>query len=343
MCMQVGRMEIVIMPLGVSIIICGYNSSKRISPTLEALQKQQFANKIVSWEVILVNNASTDDTENVAREVWNNDPVTNFKIVKEEKPGLMYARKKGLAHAMYDIVSFIDDDNWVEPLWVQKVVEIFSLNEKIGACGGKSETVFEKNKPEWFDEYQNAFAVGTQGEQSDIIDDKKGFLWGAGLSFKKSIWEELQKRKYINLTLDREGKTLSSGGDTELCYAIRLMGYHLYYREDLVLKHFMPANRMNLKYLSMMFEGFGKAFARLNSYRVLLDNKRFKLYPWWYEWISAKRRIIFFSVFQIFVFNKNKKIKIMTDKAYLKGYAEAVWLDKNTIQGNIQALKNVFR
>src|SRR5215204_3095757 len=103
------------MQLGVSIIICGYNSSKRISPTLKALQKQQFADKLVSWEVIFVDNASTDDTEHVATEVWNSDPVTSFKIVKEEKPGLMHARKKGLAHAINDIVSFIDDDNWVEP------------------------------------------------------------------------------------------------------------------------------------------------------------------------------------------------------------------------------------
>jgi len=340
--MQAGEMEFATMPQGVSIIICGYNSSKRISPTLEALQNQQFANRIILWEVILVDNASTDETEQVAREVWNKNPVTNLKIVKEKKPGLMNARAKGLAYAVYDVVSFIDDDNWVEPLWVQKMVEIFSLNEKIGACGGKSEAVFEKNKPDWFDKYQNAFAVGTQGEQSGIIDDKKGFLWGAGLSFRNSIWQDLQRRGFKNLTLGREGENINAGEDTELCYVIRLLGYHLYYREDLVLKHFMPDNRMNIDYLAKMCEGFGKSSARLNSYRVLLDKDNFTIRPWWYEWLATKRKIIFLNLQVIFTSNIQKKIGIIVNTAYNKGYAKQVRVDKKAIHLNIDFLKKIF-
>jgi glycosyltransferase involved in cell wall biosynthesis len=226
---------------GVSIIICAYNAMKRIVPTLQHLQKQQF-NKPINWEVIVVDNASTDITSEVASDIWNQNPITNLSVVREEKPGLMHARRRGLESANYEIVSFIDDDNWVENDWVQKVADIFAMNDKIGACGGKSEAVFESNSPEWFPLFENSFAVGKQADESGIINEKKGFLWGAGLSFKKSIWDDLQKRNYINLTLDREGKTLSSGGDTELCYAIRLMGYQLYYKDDLSLKHYMPTD-----------------------------------------------------------------------------------------------------
>ena len=327
---------------GVSVIVCCYNAAKRINPTLKHLQQQLFSDP-VNWEVIIIDNASTDQTADIAKQIWADKPVTSLIVKREEKPGLMHARKQGLSQAGYDIVSFIDDDNWVEAYWVQKVFQAFSMNKKIGACGGRSEAIFEDHKPEWFDDYQSSFAVGVQGDQSEIVDDKKGFLWGAGLSFRKSLWHELENRGFKNLTLGRVGKNITAGEDTELCYAIRLLGYHLYYNKDLELKHFMPANRMNIKYLSKMFEGFGKAFARLNSYRVLLDKNRFRLYPWWREWIAAKRRIIFFSILQIFVLNRNKKIKIITDKAYLKGYAEVVWIDKNTTQKNIQTLKNIFK
>lgn len=327
---------------GVSVIICCYNAASRIDKTLEHLQKQRVGDEI-SWEVIVVDNASTDNTSSIAQRKWNEHPVTVLKMVAESKPGLMHARKQGLSQARYNIVSFIDDDNWVEPFWVQKVFEVFSMNEKIGACGGRSEAIFEEQKPEWFDDYQNSFAVGEQGDQSGIIDDKRGFLWGAGLSVRKSLWHELENRGFKNLTLGREGKNITAGEDTELCYAIRLLGYHLYYNKDLGLKHFMPANRMNIKYLGKMYEGFGKAYARLNSYKVLLDKNRFELYPWWREWVASKRKSIFFSISQIFVLNGKKKIKIMTDNAYLKGYAEVVWIDKNRIQENIQTLKNIFK
>ena len=330
------------MPEGVSVIICGYNSSARITPTLEALQKQHFTATPVSWEVILVDNASTDNTAQLTTEVWNRNPVTDLKILREEKPGLMEARKKGLAGAVYDIVSFIDDDNWVEPGWIQKVAEIFSMNENIGACGGKSEAVFEKTKPEWFDEYQNSFAVGIQAEQSGIIDDKKGFLWGAGLSFRKILWQDLQQRGFKNLTLGREGKKITAGEDTELCYAIRLLGYHLYYRHDLTLKHFMPGNRMNIIYLVKIFEGFGKAYARLNCYRAILYRHTFTLRPWWYEWMVAKKNIIRSFLQEIIATKGEKKLKAITQKAYNKGYAAQVWMDKDFVKENSAELIKCF-
>ncbi len=55
--------------IGVSVIICCYNSSSRIIPTLQNLVKQRVPNHI-PWEVIVVNNASTDNTGEVAKETW---------------------------------------------------------------------------------------------------------------------------------------------------------------------------------------------------------------------------------------------------------------------------------
>jgi len=326
---------------GVSIVICCFNSSKRIVETLRYLQKQNLNNSI-SWEVIVVDNASIDNTSSTALKIWKENPVTKFRIVSEENPGLMNARYKGYIEAKYEIVSFIDDDNWVESRWIEKVYSIFLQDKNIGACGGKVEAAFENEMPDWFEEFANSFAVGKQSDQTGYIENKKGFLWGAGLTIRKSLWQELESRNFKNLTLDREGYSLSAGGDTELCYAFRLLGYRIYYRDDLLMKHYIPSNRLNINYLSKIHEGFGRAYGRLNCYRVLLDKTKFKLYPWWYEWVSAKRKIISFSLLQIFVFNKKKKIKIASLKSYLKGYAEMVWLDKNSIRENINTLRKMF-
>jgi glycosyltransferase involved in cell wall biosynthesis len=326
---------------GVSIIICAYNAAKRIIPTLQHLQKQQF-NKTINWEIIVVDNASSDFTSEVASETWNQNPITDFSVVREEKPGLMHARRRGLESANYEIVSFIDDDNWVETGWVQKVADVFAMNDKIGACGGQSEAVFENTSPEWFPLFENSFAVGRQANESGIVNEKKGFLWGAGLSLKKSVWDDLQKRNYINLTLDREGKTLSSGGDTELCYAIRLMGYQLYYKDDLSLKHYMPDGRMNFSYLEKMSEGFGKANVHLNCYRVLLYPSSFILHPWWYEWLATEKKIINESFRSIFSADKNIILQAKARKAYWKGYASQTWNEKSQVMKYVASLKEIF-
>jgi glycosyltransferase involved in cell wall biosynthesis len=327
---------------GISIIICAYNAAARIEKTLEALQQQQLG-QAINWEVIVVDNASTDSTAETATKVWSRKPITGFKILKEEKPGLMNARHCGLKAAAFEIVSFIDDDNWVEERWIEKVYNIFSADEKTGACGGRSEAVFEKEEPEWFSLFENSFAVGSQAASAGYVDDTKGFLWGAGLSFRKSLWFALQQRGFSNLTIGRQGKSITAGEDTELCYAFRLLGYKLYYSPDLSLKHFMPASRMQFSYLEKMSEGFGKAFARLNCYRQLLYPRTFELKPWWHEWLASQKKIAILRVTKALTRNKKVKWKRKAERAYWKGYADQLWLDKQHLHENVLTLKKIFR
>src|SRR5690348_5199720 len=120
-------------PNGVSVIICCYNSAKRIVPTIEHLQKMSVAG--ISWELIIVDNNSNDDTAAVAAEAWKKNAIAPIRIVEEKEPGLMSARIKGVEVSSYDILSFIDDDNWVDTKWVENVYRIFSSDPDIAACG----------------------------------------------------------------------------------------------------------------------------------------------------------------------------------------------------------------
>jgi len=330
------------MSQGVSIIICCFNSAERLLPTLTHIAMQKVSNPIL-WEVILINNASTDTTVKTANEIWSQlNSDISFRIINEEKPGLIFARQRGLAEARYEFVSFIDDDNWVEENWIEKVYEVFILDDKIGICGGSSKAFFENSMPDWFNEYEKNFAVGKQAYESGYIENTTGFLWGAGLSFRKSLWIELQKKGFRNLTIGREGKEITAGEDTELCYAFRLLGYRLYYREDLTLRHFMPAVRMNFSYVKKMFFGFGKSNMYLNCYRVLLNPGNFKIRPWWYELSAAIKSIILLSIEILFISDQMKKRKNKTDRAYWKGYALQTWKGKSAIKKNISTLNACF-
>lgn len=326
---------------GISVIICCYNAANRIAPTLLALQEQVLFSLSCRWEVIIVDNASTDNTADVARRIWEQQPVTECRIVSEPRPGLMHARHRGLSEAKYDIVSFIDDDNWVASDWLTRIAGIFSANSKVGACGGRSEAVFETPPPEWFPLYENNFAVGRQMDKSGIIDQQKGFLWGAGLSFRKSLWETLLQQGFTNLTVGRQGKIISAGEDSELCYAFRLLGYSLYYDDELVLKHYMPAGRMNLAYLGKMARGFGSANLFLNCYRVLLM-PRFILHPWWYEWAVAVKNMLVSTGKLFFVQAKEKKWALLFKRSYNRGYAYQLWHTKKNINTIVSGLRKQF-
>ncbi|NJN12887.1 MAG: glycosyltransferase family 2 protein [Richelia sp. RM1_1_1] len=127
---------------GVSVIICCYNSAFRIEKTLKNLAFQNI-NGNFKCEIIVVNNASIDDTEKVVNQVWEEcgNPYP-LKIYFEVSPGLAFARKCGVKNARYSYSVFCDDDNWLAPDYLSKVFQIFKKsNKKIGVIGGASTPV----------------------------------------------------------------------------------------------------------------------------------------------------------------------------------------------------------
>lgn len=297
---------------GVSIIICCHNSERRIANVLSHLQLQGFDRKI-DWEIILVDNASTDNTAITAMQVWDKKPLTFLKVVDERKPGLIYARLTGVQEARYDIVSFIDDDNWVEPRWIEKVFAIFENDKMIGACGGKPFAGFEKDAPAWFTKFQGNFAIGDQQEESGYIHENRSFLWGAGLSVRKNLFLEIQKKGYRWTMIGRKGNLLLAGDDSEICKAVLLMGYKLYYEKGLTLVHYMPEERLTDKKLTGMNYGFGLGLPYLFLFDIKIQRKKFYLVRLGKLMIWAVKSIILHS------FSNRKSLDNKVQRSYFMG------------------------
>lgn len=261
------------MVTGVSIVICCYNSAQRLPQTLAHLASQKGADEF-PWEVIIVDNASTDDTAQIAKACWRQEASVPLHVVHEPQQGLSYARHRGFTEATYEIVSFVDDDNWVCPEWVQTVAEIMSQHPEAGACGGANEVVSEGEIPWWFEHYQCDYAVGVQAQERGDITWSRGFLWGAGLSIRKQALQKLLDQGFQALLTDRQGTTLLSCGDYELCLALRAAGWRLWYEPRLQLRHCLPAHRLQWSYLRRLKWGFGASSVGLDPYSVIpRDNK----------------------------------------------------------------------
>lgn len=254
---------------GVSIAICCHNSAARLPATLVHLASQA-RNATLPWEVIVVDNASTDDTAIVAVDHWPKEIAVPLVVVHEPRLGKMYAFQTAFRQAVYEFVGFLDDDNWVCGDWVSEVARILSARPDVGACGGQTQAVCESAAPTWFETVAPAYAVGSQGEGAGDVTETPGHLWGAGLSVRRSAWDDLSSRGFVPTLTCRRGKSLSAGGDSEVCYALRIAGWKLWYSPSLMLQHFVPKNRLTWPYARRLHRGFGASRAGLLPYRALL-------------------------------------------------------------------------
>lgn len=258
---------------GISIIICTYNGKPRLSKTLEHLVQQQFQCAV---EIVLVDNASTDGTKTFADQWWdeNGNKKIRYHSYEQPIPGKSYAQELGYEKASFEYLLICDDDNWLNPNYVQTAFEIMESNDDIGALGGWCEAVFEADKPEWFDQYAKYYAVSKQGTASGDITHKKGCLYGAGMVLRKSHWVYLNELGFKPLLTCRKGDSLSSGGDTEYCYVLRLLGYKMWYDERLYFKHFMPEGRLSLDYVKRIRKAMTESNFVVSVYIDKLNNRK---------------------------------------------------------------------
>ncbi|WP_066834351.1 glycosyltransferase family 2 protein [Rufibacter ruber] len=239
---------------GISVVICCYNSATKISHTLAHLAAQK-ANTL-SWEIVVVNNASKDNTRDVAVKAWHdlNSDVT-FTIVDQDIPGLSAARDKGIATASYEYILFCDDDNWLQEDFLQRAFNCMEQNPAIGILGGQSEAAADILIPEWFSNKSLVFAVGKQAAKSGLLRGVNQNLYGACMVVRRSGLQVLDNCGFSFLNSGRFGDKLTGGEDIELGKAFRLANYQLYYDESLKFKHYMPADRINWPYFLRLGKG----------------------------------------------------------------------------------------
>jgi glycosyltransferase involved in cell wall biosynthesis len=277
---------------GISVIICCFNSKARIAPTLTNLGKQVISNKM-QWEIILVDNASTDNTGTIAAFVWESfNTAIPFRVIQASKPGLTYAREKGIAEAKYKYVLFCDDDNWLSENYLETAFATMEKNPQVAACGGLGIPLFEIPEPIWFHRFAEAFAVGPQ--DISIENNRLLCLYGAGLVLRLSAYYHLKEKGFTPLMTDRKGNQLSSSGDTELTNALVLIGYQLQYVPKMVFHHFLPHSRLRFEYLLRLYKSFGKDGPLRNLYYAHLTGRSLhqQTKNWWVHLGLAVVRMI---------------------------------------------------
>lgn len=245
---------------GISVIICCYNSEKRITQTLAYLERQEAA---FPWELVVVDNNCIDNTvaevESIVSRSEQLKGVT--KIVSECKAGLNYARLKGMEESNYEFVLFCDDDNWLNKHYLQRSFDFLVNNPDYGIVGGNGIEKCETEPPYWFENHKSIYAIGCRK------DGQVHNVYGAGMLLRKNLIDG------ANFAMsDRKGDSLASGGDSEICQIVRDKGYKIRQLCSNTFFHYLPKERLTYNYIMRMAKASGQTKAEL----YLLKNNKWK-------------------------------------------------------------------
>lgn len=267
------KVDMTLLKKGVSVLICSHNGERNLESTLRHLAAQRTEDDLL-WEILLINNASTDNTANTAREIWSGfNCAVSLRVMDEMNPGKDKAVELGLRHVNYRYVIICDDDNWLADDYVQRAMEIMEGDGAIGLLGGRGIAVAECPLPPWFSEFATYYAVGKQYAFSGEIKHywpEYRFLWGAGAVINMQAYEQLQRSGFSRiLTLEKAGKVARSE-NLELCFAIWLAGYKIMYDKRLSYQHFIAADRLRWPYLMNLIRLSVTAMHYLRPYNILI-------------------------------------------------------------------------
>ncbi|RFC50932.1 MAG: Glycosyltransferase involved in cell wall bisynthesis [Verrucomicrobia bacterium] len=228
-------------PLQLTVAIPTYNRADFLRQTLAGLARQDFPRG--SFEVLVIDNNSTDHTRAVVAEFAGSTPAPRYLL--ETKQGLDHARNRAISEARGDILVFADDDILMSPDWLtQLVAPLFTDSaHRVGAVGGEVIPVFPDGLPPWVAEWHAPLAF--RADAGPLI--AKDSPMGANLALPKWVFEKLG---LFHTALDRAAGNYFSGGDSEMIRRVRAAGLEVWFAPAAAVQHQMPASRTTFRYAS---------------------------------------------------------------------------------------------
>lgn len=226
-----------------TVILCTYNRSKSLINTLESL-KQQILPPDFQWEILVIDNNSTDNTPQVVRE-FNTSSGLRVRYAKEKKQGLSHARNKGILEARGHYVAFIDDDAIADENWVAKIYETFQLYS-CDCIGGKIYLKYEGNLPRWLTKDLWGFlACLDYGDEVQRLESEEKYPVGCNMAFSKNVFETVG---FFNTDLGRTGTKPIGGEEVEFFTRLLRVGATAIYQPGAPVYHVIQPERLKKSY-----------------------------------------------------------------------------------------------
>lgn len=301
------------MPKQLTVVIPTYNGEKRLSSVLDQLKLQTFT-KNISWEIIVIDNNSTDNTGQLIKQYQQNWQYDyKLKYFREEKQGAAFARQKGVKESNSPLIGFLDDDNIPAVNWVEAAYDFAQQHPQAGAFGSLITGEFEIEPPPNFDRIKAFLALTDRGNRPRLYNPRLKYLPpSAGLVIRKKAWLEAVPEKCI--LSGRIPGSMLTGEDLEVLAHIQTKGWEIWYNPEMKIIHKIPAFRLSREYLIPFMGGIG-----LSRYVTRMVGVKFYLKPFWllaYFFNDLKK--ILFQFLKYGLFLKNDLVAACEMELYIK-------------------------
>ena len=206
-------------------------------------------------ELIVVDNHSKDFTRQVVMSFQ--DACTDLKYVFESRPGLSFARNKGIEEAEGDIVAFVDDDIYFHKNWLEEIIRIFRNRPEIDCVGGNSIPVMEIARPAWLRDNLLKLYGSTQSGESEKKMVFPEHPFGVNMAFRKEVFQHVGM---FNTDLGRIKNSLLSNEEKEFFYRIHQSSLNTYYTPHAIVYHRISKDRLDQKWIlrRIFWQGISK-------------------------------------------------------------------------------------
>jgi glycosyltransferase involved in cell wall biosynthesis len=290
-----------------SVVIPTRDRAQHLSGALESLTRQTYPRD--KFEVIVVDNGSTDGTREVCTSFMNRIP--QFRYLYEETAGLHAGRHRGMKTAKSDILVYADDDIEAFPMWLEGIAEAF-CDEQVVLVGGKNLPKFEQEPPVWIlrmwkKDHQGGrmlpyLSILDLGDEVKVISPY--CVFGCNFSIRKSIL--LEAGGFHPDAMPPDLIRYRGDGETHVARYIIEHDYKAVYHPNASIYHIISSDRMTEKYFvrRAFSQGISDSYTeiRTKKARSFLTNYRFHL----------KRRLL-----MTLACIRRDKIKV----GYFKGYS----------------------
>lgn len=235
----------------VSIVVCTYNRAASLGLTLAALAAQATPTRIL-WELIIVDNNSTDATQAVVESfVATSGIPARYVFVAEQ--GLSRARNAGVAESRGDVIGFTDDDVLPATDWVNRIAAAMEHTDT-HIVGGRIVPAWSQQPPAWLQHrpaLHGALAILDHTRAVEVVDPHAApGVWGANMAFRRCVFERVGG---FDTRRGLVGTTLHRGEEIDLVARALAAGCRAVYDPSIVVCHRIGPERMRMRYLSRLY------------------------------------------------------------------------------------------
>ena len=267
----------------ISVVVCTRDRALSLARCLQTLARLDYP----TYEVVVVDNGSQDPT--VAQVVAE----SGFRYVREDRPGLDWARNCGIKAAQNDIIAYIDDDALATPGWLRGIAQGFADPQVMAVTGMVLPAEIETPAQHDFETYggMSKGFIGYTIHRNTLssLDLFRAHNWGVGanMAFRRPLFDAVGD---FDVALD-VGTPASGGGDLEFFFRTVVAGYTLRYEPVAMVRH---VHRRDTRMFKRQIYNNGRAFAAylLTIARTHPDKRaavcRFLVQGWAWPWMIRR-------------------------------------------------------